>query len=313
MPGLLKGRCGCPALQQRVRLATVEIDGFYSYLRKVMSSPEKKARGWEIFDELIGAVPSGLCVDDCVISLHWTLIRSRAVGMALTPFHGVPNHGPKGTSIVSGIGERITGMPLHKLAEFVKSWNPYEATLGLAAVNAALNSPEQFMSMSGHPASDQAQISAFEYYADMLRDKKVAVVGRFPDLQLLNEVCRLSVLERVPGPDDLPDAACEYILPDQDYVFITASALINKTLPRLLEISRNAHVFLVGPSTPFFPGLFKYGIDTLAGTVVMEPESVQRAVQEGAARTVFDHGAQMVEVSKKEWQQNQSYRGVLPE
>jgi uncharacterized protein (DUF4213/DUF364 family) len=72
-------------------------------------------------------------------------------------------------------------------------------------------------------------------------------------------------------------------------------------MPRLLQLSRNASVFLVGPSTPFAPLLFEYGIDTLAGTVVLDPEAVWRAVQEGAARAVFDRGAQMVKLSHLDW------------
>ena len=108
------------------------------------------------------------------------------------------------------------------------------------------------------------------------------------------------MLERIPGTDDLPDPACEYVLPEQDYVFITATAIINKTLPRLLELSRGATVFLVGPSTPFTPVLFQHGIHTLAGTVVLEPDSVWRAAQEGAARSVFEYGAQMVKVSRED-------------
>ena len=40
------------------------------------------------------------------------------------------------------------------------------------------------------------------------------------------EKCRkLVVLERKPAKDDLPDTACEYILPDQDFVFITGQPL----------------------------------------------------------------------------------------
>jgi uncharacterized protein (DUF4213/DUF364 family) len=97
---------------------------------------------WTIFDELIAEVPLNLHVEGCVIGLHWTLIRSTAIGMALTPFTRNQAYGPKGTSVTVGIGERIAGMPVHKLAEFFKSWNPFEATLGLAAINSALNSPE---------------------------------------------------------------------------------------------------------------------------------------------------------------------------
>ena len=259
---------------------------------------------WEIYDELIETVPADLMVSECMIGMHWTLIRSKALGMALTPFGAPRMYGPKGASVAAGIGDRIAGMSVRMLAQYVKSWNPYEASLGLAAINSVHNSPGCVEKLYGRPLSAQGQVSAFVYYAEKVRDKKVAVVGRFPDLDVLSGVCRLTVLERVPGAKDLPDPACEYVLPEQDYVFITATALINKTLPRLLQLSRNAFVFLVGPSTPFAPVLFNHGIHTLAGTVAVEPESVWRAAQEGAARSVFDHGAQMVKISREDWQQN---------
>ena len=167
----------------------------------------------------------------------------------------------------------------------MKSWNPYEASLGLAAINSVLNSPEQVENLVWPAVCPRRDRSARLFIMpNLCGAKKVAVVGRFPDLDTLTEVCRLTVLERAPGPNDLPDPACEYVLPEQDYVFITATALTNKTLPRLLQLSRNALVFLVGPSTPFAPFLFEHGIHTLAGTVVVEPESVWRAAQEGAAR-----------------------------
>jgi uncharacterized protein len=255
---------------------------------------------WEIYDKLVSLVPPDLVVRDCLIGLHWTLIRSQGMGMALTPFGAPRMYGPKGASVAAGISERIAGMPVRELAQYVKSWNPYEASLGLAAINSALNSPEQVTRLYGRPLSEQGQVSAFVRYSEMVRGNKVAVIGRFPDLDVLDEVCQLTVLERNPGEGDLPDPACEFVLPEQDFVFITATTIINKTMPRLLELSRKAKVFLVGPSTPFAPLLFDCGIDTLAGTVVIEPESVWQAAQEGAARSVFDHGAQMVQVSRKD-------------
>jgi uncharacterized protein (DUF4213/DUF364 family) len=257
---------------------------------------------WEIYDELIAVVPPDLQVGECLIGLHWTLIRSRGIGIAHTPFEDSHSYGPKGASVVSGIGDRIAGMQVRKLAEYVKSWNPFEATLGLAAINSALNSPEQVERLCGKSLKQREQMSAFIYYADSVRNKKVAVVGHFPGLDVLSGICELTILERNPGEEDLPDPACEYVLPEQDYVFITATALLNKTFPRLLELSRNASVFLVGPSTPFAPLLFNHGVNTLAGTVVLEPESVWSSAQEGAARAIFEHGALMVQVSREEWQ-----------
>jgi uncharacterized protein len=255
---------------------------------------------WDIYDELIAAVPSDVQVGDCLIGLHWTLIRSVGTGMALTPFER-SHSGPMGASVIAGIGDQVAGMSVRRLAAYVKSWNAFEATLGLAAINSVLNSAERVERMCGLPLSSQSRVSAFVHYADMVRAKKVAVIGHFPDLDALSSVCELTILERNPSGTDLPDPACEYVLPSQDFVFITATTLINKTLPRLLDLSRKAKVFLVGPSTPFAPLLFDHGIDTLAGTVVVDPQPAWRAAQEGAARRIFEHGAQMVKLSAQDW------------
>jgi uncharacterized protein (DUF4213/DUF364 family) len=67
------------------------------------------------------------------------------------------------------------------------------------------------------------------------KGKKVAVVGHFSLVEKqLGCKCSLSILEREPEGTDFLDSACEYILPEQDFVFITGMTLTNKTLPRLL-------------------------------------------------------------------------------
>jgi len=157
---------------------------------------------WELYDELIEEVPSSLIVEECLIGVHWTLIRTAATGMALTPF----DRGHR--SAIAGIGRQIAGMPARKLAEYVKSWNPFEATLGLATINSVLNVPARIEALSRNTISSQPQESAFAHYLEKVRGKKVAVIGRFPDLNEMNKVCQLTVLERNPGEEDLPDPAC---------------------------------------------------------------------------------------------------------
>jgi len=186
---------------------------------------------WEIYDELIDAIPGDIVVDRFLAGLHWFLVGSSgSVGMAMTPREGAAFPAER---------ENIAGKPVREIAGLIKSWNNYEAALGLAAINSALNKP-------GNVAGD------------------------------------------------MPDPSCEYILPQQDYVFITATTLINKTLPRLLELSRNSFVVLVGPSTPMYSGLFKYGIRLLAGTAVIDNERVWNLIQEGDRHEFFNRGARMV-------------------
>jgi len=130
-----------------------------------------------------------------------------------------------------------------------------------------------------------------------LRGKRVAVVGHFRHLERISGICQLSVLERRPGQGDLPDTACEYVLGEQDVVFMTATTLVNKTMPRLLELSRNARVVVAGPSTPLHPLLFAHGVDLLGGLIVDDQDAAWRAVAEGGHKALFLQGGRMVKVT----------------
>jgi uncharacterized protein (DUF4213/DUF364 family) len=246
---------------------------------------------WEIYDSLIAAVPSELRVTDCLVGISWILVRSEATGMALTMQNGM---GP-----VKNCGS-LVGMKVRDLAEYVKSWNSLEAGIGLAAINSAFNTIENVECYSGCKLEKHSQGNAFETYYPELKGKKVSVIGHFPKLEKLRDWCSLTILERCPQQGDLPDPACEYVLPDQDYVFITAATLINKTLPRLLELSKKAKVILVGPSTPLHPLLFSMGIEGLAGSV-LQNEVLWRYVREGGLGPgIFKQGCQMVRIDKED-------------
>ncbi|MEN6475834.1 MAG: DUF364 domain-containing protein, partial [Syntrophaceae bacterium] len=222
---------------------------------------------WALYEHLIAGIPEQSVVTDCLVGLRWTLVRSGGVGMALTP--------PEGERRSAWSGS-FAGRPTREVAALVKSWNPLEAAVGVAALNSYYNAPAVFTRTWEAGLDDQPSGNAFEHYRERLKNKKVAVIGHFPGLEDLAGQCELSILERRPGLGDLPDPAAEYILPLQDAVFITATTLINKTLPRLIELSRESFVVLVGPSTPLTPVLFDYGVKALAGTVVVDEAKVWR-------------------------------------
>lgn len=246
---------------------------------------------WEIYDELINMIPEELTISSFTAGVNWFLVDSIATGMAMTP--------REGNSQIPMAG-KVAGTKVKETAKLIKSWSNYEAALGLAAINSVINRPEAVEKLSGIPIDEQVMGNAFEYMKERIRGKKVAVIGHFRDLEQLQDICQLSILERIPQNGDFPDPSCEYILPEQDFVFITGTTLINKTLPRLLELSKKAFVVLVGPSTPMTANLFKYGIDMLAGTVVMERDYVQNLIKEGGSSQFFEKGARMVKCEKKD-------------
>jgi uncharacterized protein (DUF4213/DUF364 family) len=230
---------------------------------------------WELYDALIKGIPRDYRVDDVVAGSHWTMVRSGAgTGLAMT----VPETTrPESLPLPEGAGS-CRGMPLRDLAEAAKSWNFAEAGLGMAAINAYWNSPE-------HPSVARAlergdNSSAFNLWRNRVAGKKVAVIGHFFHLEeTFRGVCELSILEKRPRPGDYPDSACEFLLAAQDFVFATGVTLINKTLPRLLELSRNTGMILTGPSVSMAPLLFDWGVRDLQGFVVTDPELCAKVVQ----------------------------------
>ena len=250
-----------------------------------MSSP------WLIYDRLLAQIPAEVQVRRVLVGRAWTLVESHGLGIAMS--HKSEDEGL--------LRPPFAGSALTEIASFVRSWNVREAAIGLAAINSHFNAPERVVAAFGREVSIDDRSTAFHVMHEELAGKKVAVIGHFPGLEALGRTCSLTILERQPQPGDLPDFAAEYILPGQDYVFITGVTLINKTLPRLLELSRNAKVVLVGPSVPLTPAWFEMGVSVVAGTVAVDPDEVWLATAEGGVRDIWDRGAATVHFRAEDW------------
>ena len=226
---------------------------------------------FEIYDALIDCLPENVRVKTYINGKIWTMseLDDGSLGLAMTfdcaaraPLHGAD----------------YDGMELRDLAALSKSWNFPEAAIGMSAINAWYNERARALSAGVvFPDAERGVQDAFSIYLERARGKKVATIGSFEKaFRVYRPVCELSVLERAPSAGEYPDTACEYILPEQDLVFITGSAFVNKTMPRLLELSSGADTILLGPTVPLAPVLFEFGIDCLAGFVVTEPEVCRR-------------------------------------
>jgi uncharacterized protein (DUF4213/DUF364 family) len=166
---------------------------------------------WALYDDLISLIPENLVVKDVLIGIHWTMVRSVGVGLSMT------QPGPRSVPHAGG----FAGRKLKELAALVKSWHPHEAALGVAAINSCVNAPATIAGNWNIDPVSQPNESVFAVMKNGLTGKKVTVVGHFPDLDQLKSVCSLSILERNPMEGDFPDPACEYILEDQDFLFMT--------------------------------------------------------------------------------------------
>ena len=248
-----------------------------------MKHTRKCRSPWDLYDRLLDAVPPDPQVREVVIGLTWTLCRGTGWGLAMSP--GTP------TRTLSWPGT-LGGRSVRDLAAWVRSWDPYEATVGMAAINSAINADSD-LAASATPLfpTGPANLAVFEHFAERLAGKRVVVVGRYPGLETLELDWQLNVLERQPGPGDLPDPAAEYLLPEADWVFLTATSIPNKTFPRLAELSCDARVVIMGPTVPWLEGLAAYGVDYLAGVAVEDGDALHRTVAEGGGTRIFENGA----------------------
>ncbi|MBO4831019.1 MAG: DUF364 domain-containing protein [Oscillospiraceae bacterium] len=249
---------------------------------------------WNLYDRLIEGIPGSMTLDELLVGEHWTLVRSgKEWGVSMTVHQSAGPEEPL---------RPVIGRPLTEVAALSKSWDFKEASIGMAAMNAYYNSPERARQLAYFPPEGglNKKADAFELYRSAAEGKKVTVVGHFPHLERqLKPCCQLSILEREPQAGDYPDSACEYILQEQDFVFITGVTLTNKTLPRLLELIRpDAKVCMVGPSVPMSEVLFDYGVNHLAGFCVTDGDLVSAYIARGGRMELFEGGT-MVSWTRK--------------
>ncbi|MBQ9661615.1 MAG: hypothetical protein IJV40_00525 [Oscillospiraceae bacterium] len=171
--------------------------------------------------------------------------------------------------------DTLIGLPVPEAAKAILSWNFEEASEAFAVVNAFYNRPE---SVWVRPVSKTLDAVA-------LSGKKVGMIGYMVGhsnitASLLAPAAQLWIMDREEKPGAYPDSAAEFFLPQCDVVIITGSAAINKTLPRLLELSRDARVILTGPSVSCCPALLELGIDRLNGRAITDPAPMLQAITE---------------------------------
>lgn len=238
---------------------------------------------WEMYDSLIEPIPDDVKIEDYFAGIRWTSVTVCGCtgATATNPLQTIPR-----------TEKNILDMSWKEAAGLIKSWNFTEASIGAAAVNAYYNQPDRISRLEREGAIRMlSREDAFMAHSEDIKGKKVATIGHFCFAEeYFKEAKSCVILERNPKDGDYPDSACEYVLSDRDYVFITGFTLVNKTLPRLLELSRSAKVILVGPSVALAPELFDFGVWELAGTLITDKKLTEEFVKKGEHKAVIRSG-----------------------
>ncbi|KMW69842.1 Rossmann-like domain-containing protein [Limnoraphis robusta] len=67
---------------------------------------------------------------------------------------------------------------------------------------------------------------------------------------------------------------------------------MNKTFPRLAELSKDATLVLMGPTLPWLSELAEMGVNYLAGVRIINPQALRQTVAEGGGTRIFETGVQ---------------------
>lgn len=244
----------------------------------------------EILQMLLENLPDARVLD-VRVGLHRTAVvveraGKRNCGLGSTLTGPVYDHGYP----LVPLAGKMTGISALELANYAISEQPTMASIGMAALNALVDPPQNWF-----------EANAAEIMAEKGDGKHVALIGHFPFVDdLRSRVGKLSVLELNPQPGDEPASAAPRILPTTDVVAITGMTLINHTLSGLLELcSEKAYIMLLGPSVPLSPLLFDHGIDVVSGSIVTDIEAVLTTISQGGNfRQLHKAGVRLVNIRR---------------
>ncbi|BFM38339.1 DUF364 domain-containing protein [Synechocystis sp. LKSZ1] len=239
---------------------------------------------YAIYDLLLDYGNSPTLVREILIGLTWTFCDGNGIGLAMSP--GIPTR----TLAWSGT---LAQKKIADLAPWLKSWHPYEATVGMAVINLIINGQSPLLKQAQPLLSkSDHNLAVFDYFLPQINDKKVVIIGRYPSLSRYEKNFDVQVIERQPIDKDFPDPAAEYLLPQADWVFLTATSIINKTFPRLVELAQQAQVVLMEPTVPWLKEFAEMGIDDLAGVNIIDPQQLRQTIAEGGGKRIFETSVQ---------------------
>lgn len=247
---------------------------------------------WDIYKLLIDYARSDAVLTELVLGINWSVARVEMAGQSDNHHCGLcfsPTQLPRTIPWAGTLPGRTT----NELSEWITQWDSAAAVVGALVINAVINgnSPLLLQSETFH-CNGPPHLRVFQHFRSQLAGQKVVVVGHYPDLGSYAETSSWYCLERNPRSGNTPDTAAEYLIPEADWVFITASSIANKTLPRLLELAKNAQVVLMGPSLPWLEDWAEFGVNYLAGVEVLSAEKLWQVASQAGGTRIFDEACQ---------------------
>jgi uncharacterized protein (DUF4213/DUF364 family) len=175
----------------------------------------------------------------------------------------------------------LAGRKASELISWMKQRDETACAIGLATANALIGLP--------HSAVESDILDLLPVGSE----DAVGMIGYFGPLvdPIKKRARRLHIFERKPIPElgVLSDSAAGDLLPQCQVVILSATTLLNHTIDDLLGCCKAAReIAILGPSTPFLPGVFsRRGVTMLSGIHVVDGPRVLRIVSEAGGTRSF--------------------------
>jgi uncharacterized protein (DUF4213/DUF364 family) len=231
----------------------------------------------EIYQEAL-AIAGDHNTTDIRVGLGYTAValEDDRCGLAYT----LHEKGYESCTLVAEAGT-LAGRKASEFISWMKQPDETACAIGLATANALISLP------NGAADADILELLQVQ------NEDAVGMIGYFgPLISPIKKLARtLHIFERKPIPElgVLPDSAAAELLPQCQVVIISATTLLNHTLDAVLEHCKRAHeIAILGPSTPFLPGIFKKrGVTILSGVHVIDTSRILRIVSEAGGTRKF--------------------------
>lgn len=250
-----------------------------------------------VIRRLLETVPADVRAEAVWMGVYATLVSGLQGGLASTFRGPCTSHSGQG---VADAGE-LSGQRLLDLAERALSDRLIEASLGMAALNAAILPPKN---------ARLTDMNAQDILLERGAGRRVVIVGEFPFItRLKDRFDRLDLIQEPPENGLAGVRRARSLFPDADVIALTASSLINHTFDDLLDAASHAFVIVLGATTPLSPLLFDFGADALCGTLVTDITAASTGVMQGAPFRKLD-GVRRVTWLKKDYLSSLKEQGV---
>lgn len=226
-----------------------------------------------VLDRLLSNLPVGWHVTDVYLGANWVLsLIGQPDGTARAGIAAAPH--PIAPDARFQVGHHTPGEKAEIVAQWLRSTDLMTAAIGLATVNALIQTDDQQITIN----------DAADWLSAQSVGRSIAIFGRFPfiDEEIRTRARQVWVFEQQPQAGELDSSAIQSVVPQAEIVAITGSSVINHTIDAILAHTRpDSTVVLLGPSTPLSVKLFNCGITALFGVRVVDVPQVVASVTRG--------------------------------